>query len=167
MKLTVNILLVTASIIFSTAAADEQHIYLSRHAEKVQGVKDPGLTQKGKVRAKWLAEYLKDKNINMIYSTDYKRTRDTANPFAKLTHKSVVLYDPRKLADFAKQVLADGKNSFIAGHSNTTPELVKFLGGNPGEVMSEKDYDRLYHLTVDEHGIVKTEETKSLPQVSN
>jgi len=161
MKLILSTLLLTVLILQNNITAEEQHIYLSRHAEKIIGIKDPDLTEKGKSRALWLGFYLNNKSIDVIYSTDYKRTRQTAEPLASILKTDLVLYDPGKQQNFAAQVLADGRNSFISGHSNTIPELVKLLGGDPGTPIADKQYDRLYLLVVDEHGKVSTKEMKS------
>lgn len=142
--------------------AKQQHIYLSRHAEKQSDITDPGLTEKGKQRALWIAQFLLDKSIDVIYSTDYRRTKETVAPFAELTDKIIAIYDPRKLHVFAQKIIVDGRNSYISGHSNTTPELIKLLGSESTISITENDYDQLFHLRIDEEGLVKTEIIKSL-----
>ena len=154
------------SPLYSKESTD-QHIYLVRHGEKIIGIDDPGLTPTGMKRALWFANYLVGKSIAVIYSTDYKRTRDTAAPLIKLTDKSLTFYDPKNLDDFALKVLADGRNCFISGHSNTTPQLVNFLGGNSGKEMTDEEYVRFYHLLIKSDGQVITEELMSLPAVKN
>src|SRR4051812_12158967 len=57
---------------------DHTNIYLVRHAEKDAG-RDPQLTEAGKKRAADLAHILKDKNIQRIYVTDYRRSWMTAD----------------------------------------------------------------------------------------
>src|SRR5688572_26423263 len=54
-----------------------------RHAEKVNdGTKDPDLSMEGKARAAKLSEILSSQRIDAIYSTDFKRTKDTVQPLA-------------------------------------------------------------------------------------
>ena len=61
----------------------------------------------------------------------------------------VELYNPYDLAAFAKQLKDTGGRHLVVGHSNTTPELVKLLGGEPGTPIVEKsEYDRLYILSI-------------------
>jgi len=36
----------------------------------------------------------------------------------------------------------------VLGHSNTTPQLVEALGGEPGAPIEEMEYDRLYIVTL-------------------
>jgi len=52
--------------------------YLIRHGQKVAEAGDPGLTEIGKEQAGKTAEFLKDKNISKIYSSTYKRTKETS-----------------------------------------------------------------------------------------
>jgi broad specificity phosphatase PhoE len=137
--------------------ADQRDIYLVRHAEKIVGAnKDPSLTAKGFQRARNLAALLKNKQISRIYSTNYKRTKQTAAPLAKVLKQSVNLYDPGKLAEFAEQIKSVSGNLLIVGHSNTTPGLVSLLGGDPHGKIEESEYTRLYLLTIN-NGKVSTE----------
>ena len=52
--------------------------YLIRHGEKVGEAGNPGLTEKGKIQAEKTADYLKDKNIDKLFSSPYKRAQETA-----------------------------------------------------------------------------------------
>ncbi|MEE9347851.1 MAG: phosphoglycerate mutase family protein [Robiginitomaculum sp.] len=127
------------------APKDEAIYYLVRHAEKVSGERDPSLTQAGEARALALVVRLAQANINQVYSTDYKRTRETAAPMAHAFGLEVSLYDPRDMAGFAEQLKTQNGNIVIVGHSNTTPGLAALLGIDPGEPIVEvSEYDRLY-----------------------
>ncbi|MGC8868635.1 MAG: histidine phosphatase family protein, partial [Sulfurihydrogenibium sp.] len=66
-------------------------IYLCRHGESeynakkiVQGHIDTNLTEKGIKQAQSLAEFLKDKNIQKIVSSDLKRAYQTAKTVAEV-----------------------------------------------------------------------------------
>ena len=128
-------------------------IYLVRHAEKTTERPDPGLTAAGAIRAIMLADTLEDAGLTAIWSTDYKRTRDTAAPIAARLGIDVQLYDPRDLPGFAAQLKADAAQSvLVVGHSNTTPGLTALLGGDPGTPIDEaREYDRLYVVDLN-HG---------------
>lgn len=122
--------------------------YLVRHAEKTKDKKNPALTQAGLNRANDLAARITDVPLIKIYSSDYKRTLETAAPVAKIKNLDVVIYDPRELGDFSKSLLAESGHILIVGHSNTTPSLSGLLGGEMGEPITEAtEYDRLYVLT--------------------
>ena len=107
-------------------------LILVRHFEKVADIDNPGLTEQGHIRAKKLAEILDKSDITKIYSTDYNRTKQTAIPVSKRKELEVNHYDPRNLKRFASILLTSQENALIVGHSNTTPALIKLLGGGQG-----------------------------------
>lgn len=123
--------------------------YLVRHAEKTTDKLDPGLTEAGKARANALAERLQGVNITAIYSSDYTRTRDTAEPTAQSQNQDIEieLYLPGALSEFAEKLKQETGQILVVGHSNTTGELSELLGGPKGEpIVEATEYDRLYIL---------------------
>ena len=127
-----------------TAIAAQHEIYLVRHAEKQKG-DNPSLTQAGKARADTLADLLSDKGLSEIYSTNYRRTLETAAPIAERTRLEVKLYDPSDLEAFAQVLKSTEGVILVVGHSNTTPPLASALGGEAGTPIDEStEYDRLY-----------------------
>ena len=129
-------------------------VYLFRHAEKdltSPGVnpRDPNLSTSGTARAKQLAHVLGDVGITRIFSSDYIRTRTTAEPLAKVKGLEVETYNARELEAFAAQLKQMKGIIAVSGHSNTTPTMVKLLGGEPGKAIEEKtEYDRLYMVVL-------------------
>ena len=104
--------------------------YLIRHAEKDRSNsnnKDPHLTEKGLIRAKNWAKTLKHVQFDVVYSTNYNRTKETAQPIADAQQLEITYYDPRRIN--LKHFLKDtrGKTVFVVGHSNTIPNLVNSL----------------------------------------
>lgn len=137
-------------------ADNAQAVYLVRHAEKEPG-RDPALTPDGRIRAEALAARLDGARIEVIYSTDLARTRQTAAPFALKAGLPIVYYDPAALGALAEQVKADGRNTLVVGHSNTTPDLAAAFGGEAGApIVEATEYDRLYVLTI-KAGAVSTD----------
>jgi phosphohistidine phosphatase SixA len=128
------------------ASSGESVFFLVRHAEKADQSEDPPLTAQGRSRAEHLAGMLRDVGIERIYSSDFKRTRDTAAPLASALGLEVTSYDPKRLTDLAQALLASPGRRLVVGHSNTTRELAGLLGGEPGPPISEDEYDRLYVL---------------------
>ncbi|MEO9969059.1 MAG: histidine phosphatase family protein [Hyphomonadaceae bacterium] len=127
---------------------DPAVVYLVRHAEKQLG-NDPGLTADGQARAEDLVEALADARIDVIYSTDFQRTRDTAAPIALRRNLPIIFYDAGDLEGFAAKLRSDGRSALVVGHSNTTPGLVAALGGDAGLPITEAtEYDRLYRLVL-------------------
>lgn len=138
------------------AQEDVTVVFLVRHAEKVDDSRDPELADEGRRRAATLAQVLEYSGIDRVLSTDYIRTRDTAAPAAEALGLPVELYDPRDLPGAAEGVLAGGGRVLVVGHSNTTPEFVRALGGDPGPTLEDSDYDRLYMVTVHQDGTATT-----------
>lgn len=139
------------------APPDPLVVLLVRHAEKVVDEPDPALSPAGVERAADLAAALRDAGIERIHSSDYRRTRDTAAPLAATLGLEVEIYDPRDLAALAARLRRDGGRHLVVGHSNTTPEAVALLGGEPGgEIDEASEYDRLYVVTVGGDGSVGT-----------
>jgi len=109
-------------------------IYLVRHAEKAEPnatmSTDVDLSEKGYQRAESLQEKLKEKNIQAVYSTAYKRTLSTAKPTAVSHLVEITQYNN---GDSLIQVLVHQKNrtSLVVGHSNTVPKMLRSVGLKP------------------------------------
>lgn len=128
-------------------ATDTVVVYLVRHAEKLDDSRDPPLSEVGERRGLELARLLGDAGVSHVWSTEYRRTRATAQPLAAARGLTVRPYDANNLAGFAAQLLATPGRHLVVGHSNTTPALVRALGGNGGNLIGDLEYDRLYVLT--------------------
>jgi phosphohistidine phosphatase SixA len=144
-----------AAIALSAAAADRNApaaepyvIYLVRHAEKADSHSDPGLTPEGQERAARLGAWLANKKLAAIWSSDYRRTRETAAPAADRLGLQIRTYDPHDLNRLAGLLLAAAENALVVGHSNTTPELAALLCRCQVPAMSDTEYDRLIEITV-------------------
>jgi len=106
--------------------------YLIRHAEKDRSnnaEKDPELTAQGLERAQSWANILKQVPLDMVISTNYKRTQQTGDPVASSKQLQIEEYDAGKgfSEDFQKKTM--GKKVLVIGHSNTTPQLVNEMIG--------------------------------------
>lgn len=120
-------------------------IILVRHGEtESDGTRDPALSAAGQERAERLAAMLKDAGVTRILSTNYKRTQGTAAPLAAATGIEVESYDPGAMRALAQTLRIAQGVIVVVGHSNTTPDFVSALGGDPGSPIPETEYDRLY-----------------------
>jgi len=112
-------------------------VILVRHAEKAaEPPKDPPLTPAGEERARALARALKDAGVTAIVTSDARRTRTTAEPFARALHltPAVVPVGGGSLADHVATVAAEvrghaGGIVLVVGHSDTIPSIIAALGG--------------------------------------
>jgi len=128
-------------------------IYLVRHAEKQSdGTRDPSLTDAGNVRAQAVAHRLSNAGLTKIYSTNYKRTQETAAPSAQMASLDVTPYDPRALEAFAIELKKLTTPALVVGHSNTTPVVANFLTGGQLPLLEEHQYDHLYVVTLKDDG---------------
>lgn len=155
----VSWLAVSALLLPGAASAElaPSVVFLVRHAEKQTVGEAPALTEAGNARAQALAGLLRDAGIEAVYSTDYRRTRDTAAPVASGLGLDITIYNPAKLGDLAADLDRRCARCLVVGHSNTTPELVGLLGGDPGPPIDEaSEYDRLYIVTIGADGAVST-----------
>lgn len=139
-------------------------VVVVRHAERsAEGGSDPGLSVEGRARAEELARMLAGADVAGVYSTQYRRTRETALPVARgagveLSIRAIDAANAsRHAADLAAEVIAAhrGRTVVVVGHSNTVPELVGALGGGEAAEMAESEYDRLHLLLIDASGRVR------------
>lgn len=136
---------------------DATVVFLVRHAEKADdGSDDPPLTPLGAARAESLVNLLRSVPLTHVHSTETMRTRDTARPVAEAKGLSILSYDAGELEDFAEILRSTAGMHLVVGHSNTTPDLVEYLGGDPHGSIDDREYDRLYLLTLGAGGEVST-----------
>ena len=65
-------------------AADTVVVFVVRHTEKAKdGSKDPDLTEAGRRRAEELASLLGQSGLTHLYSSEFRRTRETVGPLAR------------------------------------------------------------------------------------
>lgn len=123
-------------------------VYLFRHAERADdGTPDPPLSIAGQIRTQTLTRLLLDAGVDHIHTTDLRRTRETVRPLAEALGVEPQVYEPESLSTVAERILSTPGRHAVSGHSNTTPDLVALLGGDPGEPIDEpSEYDRLYIL---------------------
>lgn len=136
-------LLLTASV---ATMAQTTTVILVRHAEKEAEGDDPSLTTAGRQRAEALARTLQDVEVSAIYTTPYRRTRQTVSPLAERKDLPVLEYNPLDMEAFLSLVhQVSGKTLVFAGHSNTVPAMANaLLGTKKYNDLEEGDYDRLY-----------------------
>src|SRR5207244_7946375 len=78
MKALALFLLVFVSVSIASA---QPIVVIVRHAEKAaNGGSDPDLSSAGRARADELARILKDSGITAIFTSEFKRTQETAAP---------------------------------------------------------------------------------------
>lgn len=131
--------------------------YFIRHAEKdYDGTQNPSLTYKGRERAVHWAEFLSDKNIDLIYCTKLIRTQQTAEPLLNKLEKDFRLYDLTDLynEDFREET--QGKTTLVVGHQDTTPAFVnRILQQSKYSYIHGLNYGNLYKVQIDNQGNIE------------
>lgn len=121
--------------------------FVVRHAEKNPGA-DSTLTQEGHKRAGKLYQILKDSGITRIYSTPYKRTRQTGDSLRILGKINITLYKPDTTGESLIYEISRnndwGKKILVIGHSNTLIPILKSLNTFPKDTVGEKDFNFLF-----------------------
>lgn len=145
--------------------------YIVRHAEKEGGntlsmTADPPLSAEGEKQAIDLKNYLQNKNIKTIYSTNYARTISTAEPTRQLYGVNLKTYDPRRndlLVEELKKIT--NGNVLVVGHSNTVDDLVNGLTGTSEMTdLADSEYGNVFIVT--KKGNSYTFERAKVPQTA-
>jgi broad specificity phosphatase PhoE len=122
--------------------------YIVRHAEKETATMsgDVALSAEGKQRAEDLKDLLQNKTVKAIYSTNYIRTKSTAQPLADAKNITIQTYDPRDTGFISRIKNINTGNVLIVGHSNTIDDLANQFMGTvvvPGD-LPETQYGDLF-----------------------
>lgn len=126
--------------------------YLIRHAEKNSSAtnnKNPQLSTTGIKRAEKWSAIFKHVKFDLIYSTNYLRTQETATPTSIKQSVKIQLYNPSELYSREFQKATKNKTVLIVGHSNTTPNFAnKILGTKKYTAMDDHNNSNLYVITI-------------------
>ncbi|MGH9421678.1 MAG: SixA phosphatase family protein [Thermoanaerobaculia bacterium] len=133
----------------------ETIVYLVRHAEKAtDDPVNPSLSKIGFVRADSLASQLRDAGIDVIITTQFKRTIQTASPFAKrLGITPEIVPVSGTTAEHVDSVVAAvrrhvGSRILIVGHSNTIGRIAERLGAPHIGDLCDNEYSDLIILSI-------------------
>ena len=149
-------------------------VFLVRHAEKAQEpAQDPPLTEAGRARAEALARLLSGAGVKAVYASQFARTRQTAEPLAKLLGvpvEAVALgVKPDRPREISEQSIRELKSRveahaggavLVVGHTNSVPDLIRELGGDVVPTIDESKYDNLFVVTVYAPGRAKVVQLK-------
>ena len=114
-------------------------VLLVRHGEKgAQPANDPPLSAEGQARANALVAVTRQAGVTAIITTQFERTRKTAEPTAvelKITPEVVQAGGAAHAKAVADQVMKHvGGTVLVVGHSNTIPAIVGALRASVEEL---------------------------------
>ena len=133
----------------------ETTVYIVRHAEKsTDNPSDPELSTVGYARADSLGSQLREAGVNVIITTQLKRTGLTARPLARMrgivpeivpTGSSTAAH----IDSVAAAVLRHpGATILVVGHSNTIGHIARALGGDEIGDLCDQEYSNLIILSM-------------------
>jgi broad specificity phosphatase PhoE len=173
-----TVVLITIFMCVATALAQDDFkpktVFLVRHAEKEDEPRqDPPLKKEGVARSQELARLLGGAGIKTIYTSQFARTKLTAEPLATklgLTANVISLRsnptNPRLIAEESTAEVVNkimerpGENVLVVGHSNSVPDVIKMLGGDVVPTIDERKFDDLFIVTVYAKGKAKVTHMK-------
>lgn len=109
-------------------------LILVRHGQTLENQKGiiqghlPGnLSELGKLQAKEIASKLKDTKIDIIYSSDLKRAKDTTNKISKF-HKCKVIFTKELRERYLAELEGRKKGEIASSTTESIKKLEKFSG---------------------------------------
>jgi broad specificity phosphatase PhoE len=98
-------------------ASAQPVVVIVRHAEKpANGGNDPDLSSAGRARAEALARILKDSGITAIFTSEFKRTQETAAPTATSSHVTPTVVAAKDTAALVAKLRQLNCNALGVGH---------------------------------------------------
>jgi len=149
-------------------------VFLIRHAERADEPRqDPPLTDAGVSRSQALARLLSNAGVKAIFTSQFTRTKQTAEPLATKLGLTVTPFtlksnpsNPRQIAEEStaevtnKILERSGQSVLVVGHSNSIPDVIKMLGGDTVPTIDERKFDDLFIVTVYAKGKAKVVQLK-------
>ena len=148
-RIPVSLLLV---LLTAAAASAQPAVFIVRHAEradagtpaaKMTGA-DPDLSAAGTARAASLAALLEDARLTAIFTSEYKRTQQTAEPLARTVAIPVTRVPSKDTKTLVDKVTSATGNVLVIGHTNSIPDLIKGLGVAEDVAIDESEFDNLF-----------------------
>jgi phosphohistidine phosphatase SixA len=138
-----SLIIATLLLIFSSCSTTTY--YVVRHAEKLNNTQDPPLNDAGFARAKVLSDTLRNKNINMIFTSELIRTKQTAEPTARRLEITPVIVQASETGELVNRLKRlKGKNILVVRHSNELQQIVNALSPNDTIQPVNHEYNLLF-----------------------
>jgi broad specificity phosphatase PhoE len=149
--------LIAVVLIPAAARAQASTVIIVRHAEKAGETGDVDLSEAGHRRAEALRETLRHYAVQGVFVSEFKRTRQTAEPTATangLTPTALPVRGgvPAQAAATvaAARALPAGSTALVVGHSNTVTKIIAAFGGPALPDLCDREYATLFLLELKE-----------------
>jgi phosphohistidine phosphatase SixA len=134
--------LLIALLLAALPARAQEALFLVRHAEKVDNSKDAALSAAGAARTEKLATMLRDAGIQAIFTTEFQRTRATAQPLAAALKLKPVVHAADDTAGLVALLRKERGRALAVGHGDTLPEIAAAYGVKLS--VGDGEFDGLY-----------------------
>lgn len=162
MKIIFSLFLISFLFMFAAdtlfAQNGEITFILLRHSEKdtspLANKADVDLTAQGKQRAKRFFDLAKEYKPEQIFSTIFRRTRETVTPLAQNLNADyrlmIQIYDYAEIEELANRLLKlNAKSVVVVGHNNTTPQLANLLiKQEKYKLLPETEYGKIWIIKI-------------------
>ena len=157
----VTVVIRVAALLFLVAfaapaslASAQEAIYVVRHAERADQSADSPLSTEGVGRSFRLRDALKEAGVTTIFTSDLRRTIETAAPLAAAIHLTTRQMPAAGTAALAAAIAASGPRDrvLVVGHSNTVPALLAALHVDAAVAIADSDYDNLFIVVPQKEG---------------
>ena len=177
MKILISIVFAMA-VFCQPAVAQDQFkpitVFLIRHAEREDEPRqDPPLSKVGVARSQALARLLTTAGIKAVFTSQFTRTKQTAEPLATKLGINVTPFtlksnpsNPRQIAEESTAEVTNkilehaGESVLVIGHRNSIPDVIKMLGGDFIPTIDERKFDDLFIVNVYAKGKAKVVQLK-------
>ena len=141
---------VIALLLASAPAVAARAVIVVRHAEKAtEPGDDPELSIAGLDRAIALTRFLRHNKVDAIFTSELKRTQETASVLARQRSITPVVVKADDTKGLVAQILALPKDAVVVvvGHSNTVPAILNALGVPDKVTIRDDEYGRVFVVT--------------------
>jgi len=136
--------------VMATAAAStaQEVVYVIRHAEKELSGDDPSITEVGRARAAAWAEMLLYAGLDVVFTSDAKRTQQTGDIIAGKLGLPINSMNRDDTAALIDTLNFDHEEDtvLIVGHAETIPGILENLGASADTEISQSDFANLFIL---------------------
>ena len=134
--------------IAASIAWAEPIVVIVRHAEKIDNSEDADLSPRGREHAEHLVRVLQDAHISAIFTSERKRTQETAAPVAKSLGLTPTVVSAKDYGALVSKVRQVRDAALVVGHGNTIPEIIKALGVETQVKIPDDDYSDLFVISL-------------------
>jgi phosphohistidine phosphatase SixA len=137
---------------YASAVEGEILVTLVRHADISMPARerDPDLAPAGTDRAAVLGDIVRERHVDAVFSTEYLRTRHTAEIAAVRAGAIAKVFGATHQGDLISEIKDNyvGKSVLIVGHSNTVPAIIEALGGPSLPNIDEAEFDNIFQVKI-------------------